>query len=86
MTETQESYCYLQAQFSHHSKRALGKHLSLQFTLKTIAQTTALRQKGSELFRECYVILLVVLPTCLLSAVGEVDQFHKAFYVFFNFI
>lgn len=75
---TQESYCYLQVQFSHHSQRALGKYSSLQLTLKTIAQTTALRQKEVNYFCGCCVILAVP-PTFNPSAFGEVDQFHKAF-------
>lgn len=37
-TGTQESYFYLQAQFSHYSQRALGKHLSWRLTLKTKLQ------------------------------------------------
>lgn len=44
-------YCYLQEQFSH-SQGALGKYSSLQLTLKTIAQTTALRQKEVNYFMD----------------------------------
>lgn len=83
VTGTQESYRYLQAQFSHRSQGALGKYSSLQLTLKTIAQTTALRQKEVNYFHGCYVILVAVLPTFIFSTSGKVDKFHKAFDSFF---
>lgn len=84
VTGTQESYRYLQAQFSHRSQGALGKYSSLQLTLKTIAQTTALRQKEVNYFHGCYMILVAVLPTFIFSTSGKVDKFHKAFDSFFS--
>lgn len=87
VTETQESYHYLQAQFSHHSQRALGSYSSLQLTLKTIAQTTALRQKEVNYTYGCYVILEAFFPIIIPSAFGEASKFRKAFVaLFFSFL
>lgn len=58
--------------------RALGKYESLQLTLKTIAQTTALRQKDINYFCGCYMIVSV-LPTFIVTTFGKVDKFRKAF-------
>lgn len=85
VTGTQESYRYLQAQFERHSQRALGKYSSLQLTRKTIAQTTALRQKDVNYFHGCCVIFVAFLPTTALSTFDKADKFHKAFDSFFSF-
>lgn len=86
LTGTQVSYCYLHAQFSHHSQRALGKYSSLRLILKTIAQTTALRQKDGELLS--WVLGHPYRSSCpfQFSTYGEVDKFHKAFQKSFFFI
>lgn len=86
VTGTQESYRYLQAQFERHSQRALGKYSSLQLTCKTIAQTTALRQKDVNYFHGCCVIFVAFLPTTALSTFDKADKFHKAFDSSFFFI
>lgn len=54
--------------FERPSQRALGKYSSLQLTRKTIAQTTALRQKGHELLSWVFHELFVAfLPTTVHS-------------------
>lgn len=54
--------------FERLSQRALGKYSSLQLTRKTIAQTTALRQKGHELLSWVFHELFVAfLPTTVHS-------------------
>lgn len=54
--------------FERLFQRALGKYSSLQLTRKTIAQTTALRQKGHELLSWVFHGLFeVFLPTSELS-------------------
>lgn len=63
---------------------ALGKYESLQLTLKTIAQTTVLRQKDIKYFHGCYMILSV-LPTFIVTTFDKVEKFHKAFDSFFFF-
>ena len=81
-------HCYLQARFSHCSQRALGKYLSLQVTLKTIAHTTALRHKDVNYFHGCFVIQVAVFPTSIYSTFGKVTKCYKAFdlLIFFFFL
>ena len=70
---------YVQAHVSHHSlnNTFLANSLALQLTLRTIAHTTALRQRDTlSIFFFIWKVGASFLPTSDTS--GEVDTTHKA--------